>query len=860
MVNVMVMFAGFQDHQKKAKHLLIINHGFRFDPFLIFFLITLSSLWSYHVASAADNIGDTLKIGDTLNSSSALVSASGKFTLLFLPNGSSSNYRYLNIRRQNVAAANKAWVANRDSPVLYPFGVLTLDSNNTLKIIINNKGGGGDPPIVLASAPESSSNVVATLLDSGNFILQELNSDGSTKQVWWQSFDHPTDTFLPGMKLGVNRSNGHIWSLTSWTSAYYPPAGAFTLDWDPTAHQLEIRRQGVVYWRSGNYSATSNRFQNIIFNAKVSFKFSIVSNENEDYLTYTSEDGGAYELSEWVLNYDGKLYNFYGLGIDIARADQCGGYDTDGIGCQTNGRPTTCTTDFGSPFEPKKGYFQPITSNSTSRCPYSLNFVSNGSYSGTGIDCKNTCLQNCDCLGFDFLFDNQTGCRFWSVDCEFVEDSTQPGNASSLVLTKLMPTVKSPPPMPAPSKSRATRKWIWIGVTLSAALVVMAFSILCYLQQRRRKSKLSAEGKIDQNKFLNFRNSKRPTDLHGLQNDGKMGHDLSVFSYESVISATMSFAEENKLGEGGFGPVYKGKLETGQEVAVKRLSKCSGQGTLEFKNELILIYELQHTNLVKLFGFCIHGEERILIYEYMPNKSLDYFLFDPIRGVFLDWSKRFSIIEGIAQGLLYLHKFSRTRVIHRDLKASNVLLDENMNPKISDFGMARIFSINELEANTSRIVGTRGYMPPEYAMEGIFSTKSDVYSFGVLVLEIISGRRNNSFYNDVRAINLVGYAWELWKEGIGTQLMDPTLADSCTNKDKLLRCINVALLCVENSAANRPTMSDVLSGLTNESSPLPAPTKPAFSTDRYAVTSRIVEEEPHILSVNDLTISDCDGR
>ncbi|XP_062015901.1 G-type lectin S-receptor-like serine/threonine-protein kinase At1g67520 isoform X1 [Rosa rugosa] len=852
MVNVMIMFAGLQDHQEKAKYFLIINHGFRFDQLLIFFLIILSSLWSCHVVAAADNIGDTLKIGDTLNSSSALVSASGKFTLLFLPNSSSSNYSYLYIRRYNVTSANKGWVGNRDSPVLYPFGVLTLDSNNTLKIITTQGGPGGgddDPLVVLGSAPKSSSNVAATLSDSGNFILQELNSDGSTKQVWWQSFDYPADTFLPGMKLGVNRSNGHIWSVTSWTSVNYPPPGPFILDWDPTARQLEIRREGVVCWRSGNYSATNNRFQNILPNAKVSYKFSIVSNENEDYLTYTSEDG-AYELPEWILNYYGKLFNYYGLGIDIARADQCGGYNTDGVGCQTTGRPTTCMADFGSPFVLKKGYFKPITSSSASRCPYSLNFVSNGSYSGTSIDCNNTCLQNCDCLGLDFQFDNQTGCRFWSVDCEFVEDLTRPDNSSSLVLAKL-----------PPSKSGATHKWIWIGVAISAALVIMAFSILCYLRRRRRRqSKLSGEGKIDQNELLNFRSSKRPTDLNGLQNDGKMGRDLSVFSYASVMAATINFAEENKLGEGGFGPVYKGKLATGEEVAVKRLSKCSGQGTLEFKNELILIYELQHTNLVQLFGFCIHGEERMLIYEYMPNKSLDYFLFDSVRGVFLDWSKRFSIIEGIAQGLLYLHKFSRTRVIHRDLKASNVLLDENMNPKISDFGMARIFSINELEANTSRIVGTRGYMPPEYAMEGIFSTKSDVYSFGVLVLEIISGRKNNSFYNDDRAINLVGYAWELWKEGAGLQLMDPALADSCTNKDQLLRCVQVGLLCVEDSAGNRPTMSDVLSGLTNESSPLPAPTKPAFSTDRHAVTSTIAEKEPQILSVNDLTISACDGR
>ncbi|CAL2253727.1 unnamed protein product [Prunus armeniaca] len=196
--------------------------------------------------------------------------------------------------------------------------------------------------------------------------------------------------------------------------------------------------------------------------------------------------------------------------------------------------------------------------------------------------------------------------------------------------------------------------------------------------------------------------------VNGLQNDGMMEHNLRVFSYASVMAATDNFSIENKLGEGGFGPVYKGTLESGQEKAVKTLSRCSGQGTFEFKNELILISELQHTNLVRLFGFCIHNEERMLIYENMPNKSLDYLLFgiDPTRGRLLDWKARFGIIEGIAQGLLYLHKYSRLRVIHRDLKASNILLDEHMNPKISDFGMARAFVHNELEANTDRIAGT----------------------------------------------------------------------------------------------------------------------------------------------------------
>lgn len=205
--------------------------------------------------------------------------------------------------------------------------------------------------------------------------------------------------------------------------------------------------------------------------------------------------------------------------------------------------------------------------------------------------------------------------------------------------------------------------------------------------------------------------------------------DLSV-----IRDATDNFSVSNKLGQGGFGSVYKGILSDGSEVAVKRLSRSSEQGVKEFKTEVLLIMKLQHKNLVRLLGFCVEGEEKLLVYEFMPNSSLDVFLFDPTKRAGLDWSSRIDIINGIAKGMLYLHEDSRLRIIHRDLKASNVLLDNEMNPKISDFGMARIFSSNEDEANTARIVGTYGYMAPEYAMEGLYSTKSDVFSFGVLLL------------------------------------------------------------------------------------------------------------------------------
>ncbi|MED6126688.1 hypothetical protein PIB30_080796 [Stylosanthes scabra] len=187
---------------------------------------------------------------------------------------------------------------------------------------------------------------------------------------------------------------------------------------------------------------------------------------------------------------------------------------------------------------------------------------------------------------------------------------------------------------------------------------------------------------------------------------GEEDLELPMYDLATIVKATNNFSIDNKLGEGGFGPVYKGTLETGQEIAVKRLSGSSAQGMNEFKNEVILCAKLQHRNLVRVLGCCIQEDEKMLVYEYMSNKSLDLFLFDSIQSKFLDWSRRFDIICAIARGLLYLHQDSRLRIIHRDLKASNILLDCNMEAKISDFGMARLRGRDQDEGNTNRIVGT----------------------------------------------------------------------------------------------------------------------------------------------------------
>ncbi|THG15953.1 hypothetical protein TEA_029912 [Camellia sinensis var. sinensis] len=358
------------------------------------------------------------------------------------------------------------------------------------------------------------------------------------------------------------------------------------------------------------------------------------------------------------------------------------------------------------------------------------------------------------------------------------------------------------------------------------------------------------------------RNVKNLIDSSEFKEDDKKGIDVPFFDLESILEATNYFSDENKLGEGGFGPVYKGIFPGGQEIAIKRLSSHSGQGLEEFKNEVVLIAKLQHRNLVRLLGYCIKGDEKILLYEYMANKSLDTFIFDRTLCLSLDWEKRFDIILGIARGLLYLHQDSRLRIIHRDLKTSNILLDEEMNPKISDFGLARIVKGKETEANTMRIVGTYGYMSPEYALDGLFSVKSDIFSFGVIMLEIVSGKKNTGFYPSKEALNLLGYAWRLWNEEKALDLTDQTLVESC-NKGEVLKCINVGFLCVQEDPSDRPNASNVLSMLTSETAiPLPNPKEPAFVAKKWISSepSSSFDKLETSYSNNELTVSIEPGR
>ncbi|XP_048438364.1 cysteine-rich receptor-like protein kinase 44 isoform X2 [Pyrus x bretschneideri] len=298
------------------------------------------------------------------------------------------------------------------------------------------------------------------------------------------------------------------------------------------------------------------------------------------------------------------------------------------------------------------------------------------------------------------------------------------------------------------------------------------------------------------------------------------------YDFDTIRSATDDFSDANMLGRGGFGAVYKGSLLNGQLIAVKRLAKNSEQGDREFSNEVMLLAQLQHRNLVRLLGFCLKAEERLLIYEYVANKSLDHFIFGPNNLMHLDWETRYKIIGGIARGILYLHEDSRVRIIHRDLKASNILLDEDMNPKIADFGMARLFAVDQTQGNTKAIVGTYGYMAPEYVYHGNLSVKTDVFSFGVLILEIVSGKKIGRFRYGENEESLLSYAWRNWRESTISNVIDPMLTTS--SRIETTRCIHIGLLCVQENVVNRPTSASVVSMLNSHSVTLSVPSKPGF--------------------------------
>ncbi|XP_050141586.1 probable LRR receptor-like serine/threonine-protein kinase At1g56140 isoform X2 [Malus sylvestris] len=351
-----------------------------------------------------------------------------------------------------------------------------------------------------------------------------------------------------------------------------------------------------------------------------------------------------------------------------------------------------------------------------------------------------------------------------------------------------------------PTKKSRTELTVGIAVPVGVVSLLLIFAIL-YM---RRKT---SEKEDDE-------------DILGLD------PRLNTFSYAELRAAAEDFNPSNKLGEGGYGPVYKGTLSDGRVVALKQLSVASHQGKSQFVFEIATIYAVQHQNLVKLYGCCIEGNHRILVYEYLENKSLDQALFGT-SNLHLDWRTRFNILLGTARGLAYLHEESRPRIVHRDVKASNILLDAELSPKISDFGLAKLYDDEKTHIST-KVAGTIGYLAPEYALFGHLTEKADVFGFGVVVLEILSGRPNS--YNNLNPekIYLLEWVWTLHENDQTLGLVDPRLTEF--DETKATRLIKTALMCTQGSPMARPSMSRVVAMLSGDMDIGMVMSKPSYLT------------------------------
>ncbi|KAJ4843020.1 hypothetical protein Tsubulata_005406 [Turnera subulata] len=815
------------------------------------FLLNLSVL---STAAATLNTTQSLRDGN----SNTLVSSDGMFELGFFSPGSSKN-RYLGIWYSNIPVQTVIWVANRDVPLTNSSGNLKVTPQGVL-VLLNHNG----TIIWSTNASRPARNPVAMLLDSGNLVVKD-EGDNNPENFLWQSFDYPTDTEMAEMKFGKNLVTGLDRYYQSWKSPDDPARGNITYRLDPSGYpEIYVIRDSRIMYRSGpwngmRFSGTPHLKPNPVFT------FDFVFNDEEIYYIYRMVNKST--RSRLLVSPAGDIQRFMWIErtsswllYSTANTDNCERYKLCGAfgSCDINNSPVcSCLKGF-VPKNPRAWNMVDWSDGCVRKTK--LNCSGDGfiKYSGMKLpetrnswysrtmtleECRDMCLKNCSCTAYANLDarGGGSGCLLWFD--ELIDIRIFIENEPDIYIRVAASDLDGNGDEKTDSKDAIRRRtWIILSSVLSAGFLLLALAFIFYICRRRQQK----DGKMGGIPETTSDSKSKEDDL-----------ELPLFDLATLASATNNFSNTNKLGQGGFGPVYKGTLKNGQEIAVKRLSKNSRQGIGEFKNEVKHIVKLQHRNLVKLLGCCIEADEKMLVYEFMPNKSLDFFIFDETQGKLLDWPMRYSIINGVARGILYLHQDSRLRIVHRDLKASNVLLDYEMNPKISDFGLARSFGENVTEANTNKVVGTYGYISPEYAMDGLYSIKSDVFSFGVLVLEIVSGKRNRGFHHPEHHLNLLGHAWRLFTEGRTLELVAESLVESC-DFTKVVRSIHIGLLCVQEIPEDRPSMSNVVLMMGSEGA-LPVPKQPGFFTERdIEENSTSTQNKPY--SANECSITLLEAR
>ncbi|XP_059451814.1 G-type lectin S-receptor-like serine/threonine-protein kinase At2g19130 [Corylus avellana] len=761
------------------------------NSWLMLSLLFLGLSVNNHLSLGAD----TISANEYITAHQTIVSANGNFVLGFFKPGNASKY-YIGIWNSMSKFPTQqtiVWVANRDNAVFDRSSSVLRISDGNLVLLFN------DIQIPVWSTnlnSTTSSHVEAVLLDEGNLVLR----DGSTSSKYlWQSFDHPTHTWLPGSKLGFNKITNENQRLISWKNEEDPAPGLFSLELQPnTSSYIILWNRSIQYWTSGAwdgkiFSLVPEMRANYIYN------FSYVNNTNESYFTYSLYNPSI--ISRFVMDVSGQIKQLAWLNTTnqwnlfwsqpktqcevspfCGAFGSCNGKSLPSCSCLrgfvqksqsdwslsdfSGGcmRRTALQCENTSLTNRQPDRFFPMPSMALSVQPQSVGV-------GNAAECESICLNNCSCTAYAYEINH---CSIWVGDLLNLQQLTGDDPNGRTLYLKLAASE-------FPSKKNY--KWIIVGAVVGsvAGVAVLRVAVLLGLLVAvilRRRNRAVGTGEI----------------VEG---------SLVAFGYRDLRNATKNFSD--KLGGGGFGSVFKGTLSDSTLIAVKKLESIS-QGEKQFRAEVRTIGTVNHVNLIRLRGFCSQGTRKLLVYEYMSNGSLESHLF---HEKFLDWKTRYQIAIGTARGLAYLHEKCRECIIHCDIKPENILLDAYLCPKVADFGLAKLVG-REFSRVLTTMRGTRGYLAPEWISGMPITAKADVYSYGMMLFEFVSGRRNSEAYTDGKTNFFPTGAASLIAEGGDVlSLLDPRLEGNA-DIEELTSVCKVACWCIQDDDTNRPPMGQVV--------------------------------------------------
>ncbi|KAI9086637.1 hypothetical protein K1719_031231 [Acacia pycnantha] len=780
---------------------------------------------------------DTISANQTLSGDRTLISSGGVFELGFFKPGNSSNY-YIGIWYKKISTKTVVWVANRDSPVSDKNSAKLVVSNSNL-VLLNES----QIPVWSTNLTSSTSDyAVAILLDSGNLVLRKLESSENL----WESFDNPTHIFLPGGKIKLNNKTKQPQYLTSWKNVEDPATGLFSLELDPrgTKSYYILRNKSEMYWTSGPWNG---RIFSLVPEMRLNFlySFTFVSNENESYFTYSMYNTSI--ISHLVMSVSGQIQQLswlestqqWNLFWSQPRR-QCEVYAFCGAfgSCNENSLPfCSCLTGFepksqtdwdlrdhsgGCVRKTKLQCVNPSSSNSEkdgflAMPNVSLPIKAQPVEVGNAGECEYTCLNNCSCSAYAY---DRNRCLIWHGDLISLQQSPEDDSNRKTLFLKLAAS-KFP-------DAKHKRQEI-IGIVVGLVGGVGILLAICLFVMMRMKKRGVGLGRTVASSSMAFRHCGEIIGIvmgiigglgallaillfvifrrRRLVGKGKsVQGSLVAFGYRDLQNATKNFSE--KLGGGSFSSVFRGTLPDSSVIAVKKLESIS-QGEKQFRSEVSTIGTIKHVNLVRLRGFCTEGNKKFLVYDYMPNGSLDAHLFQEENSKNLEWKLRYQIALATARGLNYLHEKCRDCIIHCDIKPENILLDFDFCPKIADFGLTKLVGM-EINRILTTMRGTRGYLAPEWISGVAITPKVDVYGYGMMLFELVSGRRNSEPSKDGQVKFFPTWAANIVIQGGDVlELLDPTL-ERKADIEEVTRIIKLASWCVQDEESNRPSMCQIV--------------------------------------------------